>query len=88
MPKCHSYSNVNRAEIMELRKDIEAHGLIPPTGDIGTMHTHGVEIGFHYDESAQTLTLCINQKPFYVRESQVWDVLDPTIRPYANTVKV
>jgi hypothetical protein len=86
MSRCHTYSGITRDSLTQLRAEIAAHGLAAPAGDVGIMETHGVQISYRYDDSAQSLTLCIDRKPFYVRESQVWDVLDPTIRPFSHGI--
>lgn len=85
MPDCKQYSGINRVELASLRKYLANEGVIVPEGDdVEVNGPFGVRLQATYDESGQTLKICITEKPFYIPESQIWKLIDAGTAPYTQ----
>lgn len=69
------FTNVTRAQVNNLRSAIAAY--VPlPAGDSGTIESQGMKGSFNYDEGAQTLTLSIDEAPFFVPRAMIWSTIE------------
>jgi hypothetical protein len=85
MPDCKKYGGITRNELNSLRKDLAKEGISIPSGDdVKVQGPYGIELQATYDESKETLKICITKKPFYIPESQVWKIVDTGTAPYAG----
>lgn len=57
-----------------LRTRLLELGVTLPAEDDGTLVYQGITLGYHYDGA--TLTLKVQQKPFFVPTSMIWDQVD------------
>ncbi|HEY0429042.1 MAG TPA: hypothetical protein VGC76_14775 [Pyrinomonadaceae bacterium] len=85
MPECKQYGGITRAELNHLRKDLAAEGVIVPEGDdVSVKGPYGIELSAIYNETKETLKICITKKPFYIPESEIWKIVDTGTAPYAD----
>jgi hypothetical protein len=83
MPDCKYYGGITGQELMHLREDLEKEGIrLPPGDDVRVTGPYGIELRATYDETKETLTICITKKPFYIPESEIWKIVDTGIAPY------
>lgn len=74
-----TYTNVSRAQLDRLRKQIASY--VPlPEGDGGTIESQGMKGRFAYDESAQTLTLILEEVPFFVPRGMIWSTVERSLQ--------
>ena len=80
MPDCKQYEGITRKELADLRKTLADQGVtVPPGDDVEFAAPYGIEMRVTYNESQQTMDVCITKKPFFVPESQVWKIVDSGI---------
>lgn len=85
MPDCKQYGGITRDELAHLRKDLADEGVVVPEGDdVEVEGPYGIKLRATYDESKETLKICIVKKPFYVPESEIWKIVDAGTEPYAG----
>ncbi len=85
MPDCKKYGGITREELAQLRADLKKEGVSVPQGDdVEVTGPYGIELRAVYDESKETLTICITKKPFYIPESEIWKIVDTGIEPYVG----
>lgn len=85
MPDCKTYSGITRAELGNLRQDLAKEGVSVPEGDdVRVQGLFGVQLRASYDESRQSLQICITKKPFFIPESEVWKIVDAGTAPYVG----
>ncbi len=85
MPSCKQYEGITRGELQQLRVDLQKEGVSVPQGDeVAVMGPYGIELSISYDESKQTLSVCITKKPFFIPESSVWAIIDTGVNPYVG----
>lgn len=70
-----TYTGVSRAQFDKLRKQISAYAPLPP-GDSGMIESQGMKGSFTYDEAAQTLTLTLDEVPFFIPRGMIWSTID------------
>ena len=74
-----SYAGVTRADVDRIRGGMGKFGIKMPEGDnVEIKGPFGVKMGFDYDESNETLTLSIINKPGFVSDAQIWSVIEMT----------
>jgi len=69
------YPNIDRAKIDSLRSTLSSFVTLP-AGDSGTIESQGMKGSFAYDEPAKTLTLTIDEVPFFIPRSMVWSNIE------------
>lgn len=84
MAECRHYGGITRDEVERLRDDLAAAGLAAPPGDdvIIDAPSYRVKLRALYDESRQTLTVCIESCPFYIPPAMIWEVVETAVLPY------
>lgn len=86
MPDYKYYDGITRAELNNLRQDLAKEGIIIPEGDnVSIKGPFGVELQAIYDEAKESLKISITKKPFYIPESQVWQIVDTGTNPYVGS---
>ena len=86
MPDYKYYGGITRAELDNLRRDLAGEGITIPEGDsVPVKGPFGVELLAAYDEAKETLKISITKKPFYIPESQVWQIVDSGTAPYVGS---
>jgi hypothetical protein len=70
-----TYTNIDRAKVNDLRSAISAFVKLPD-GDSGTIESQGMKGTFAYDEPARTLTLTIDEVPFFIPRAMVWSNIE------------
>jgi len=85
MPDCKQYGGITRAELGHLRADLAKEGVsVPPGDDVEVKGPFGIKLRATYDESRETLKVCITKKPFFVPESEIWKIVDTGTAPYVG----
>ena len=85
MPECKYYGGITRTELQSLRQDLADQGIMLPEGDqVQIQGPFGIKLSADYDESKETLKICITEKPFYIPESEVWKIVDTGTAPYVG----
>ncbi|HLI94650.1 MAG TPA: hypothetical protein VKT72_01030 [Candidatus Baltobacteraceae bacterium] len=74
-----TYSNVTRAQVDKLRARLAAYVQLPP-GDGGTIESQGMKGSFAYDEAAGTLTLTLDEVPFFIPRGMIWSTIDRALQ--------
>lgn len=74
-----TYTNIDRAQLDKLRSQIAAYVTLPP-GDSGTIESQGMKGSFAYDESAKTLTLTLDEVPFFVPRGMIWSTIERALQ--------
>lgn len=70
-----TYTNVTRAQVDNLRSQISAYAQLPP-GDSGSIESQGMKGSYAYDEAAKTLTLTLDEVPFFVPRGMIWSTIE------------
>lgn len=85
MPDCKQYGGITPDELVNLRKDLADEKVVVPEGDdVEVEGPYGIKLRATYDESKETLKICIVKKPFYIPESEIWKIVDAGTAPYAG----
>lgn len=74
-----TYSNVDRAKFENLRSAIAPYATLPE-GDSGSIESQGIKGRYDYDPQAQTLTITLEEVPFFIPRSMIWNVMETTLR--------
>ncbi len=69
------YHNVDRAKADRLRGAIASYVKLPE-GDSGSIESQGVKGRYAYDAQAQTLTLTLEEVPFFIPRAMIWSTLE------------
>lgn len=77
---CKDYTGVTRETLNRWREDAARTGTPLPPGDNFTVSKSGVTISAAYDETTQTATVCIVDKPAFVPESMVWSIIEANLK--------
>ena len=86
MPDCKKYGGITRDELKRLRQDLEKEEVSLPAGDeVVVKGPFGIELQASYDETKETLKICITKKPFYIPESEIWKIVDAGTAPYIGS---
>ena len=80
MDNCKEYPGITREAVNKFREQSEKSGQPLPPGDSYVIEKSGVKLSVAYNESAQTLTACILEKPGFIPDSMVWAVVDDQMR--------
>jgi hypothetical protein len=70
-----TYTNVDRAKADRLKSTISTYVKLPE-GDAGTIESQGMKGRYAYDAQAQTLTLTIDEVPFFVPRAMIWSTIE------------
>jgi hypothetical protein len=79
------YPGIQRSALDCLKKDLQSMGITPPEGDSGTIEYQGVKLSIAYGSADEKLTIQILNKPAFLPESLVWQLLDGRIQKCAGT---
>ena len=80
MADVKEYEGITESGLDNLRKDLQSVGITPPQGNSGTIEYQGVKLAINYDPPSQKLTLNIVEKPIFIPESLIWQMLDGRIQ--------
>ncbi|MGH9355461.1 MAG: hypothetical protein ACRD10_04965 [Terriglobia bacterium] len=76
MADVKEYGGITKNGIDNLRKDLQSVGITAPPGNNGEIEYQGVKLNIDYKPSAQTLTVRILEKPIFIPEDLIWQMLD------------
>ncbi|HEY9181154.1 MAG TPA: hypothetical protein VIO32_10580 [Candidatus Baltobacteraceae bacterium] len=74
-----TYTNISRAQVDALRKQLSAYAQLP-AGDSGSIESQGMKGSYAYDEAAQTLTLTLDEVPFFVPRGMIWSTIERALQ--------
>jgi adenylate kinase family enzyme len=80
MPDNKQYSGTSRDQLNCIRKDLQSMGIHLPEGDSGNIEYQGVKLTVTYTEPEQNLIVKILEKPAFVPEAMVWQLLEARIQ--------
>lgn len=70
------YADVTEAALGELKQELRSMGINAPEGTSGVIEYQGVKLALDYAPAAQKLAIRIIQKPPFVPENLIWQLLD------------
>ncbi|HKU66501.1 MAG TPA: hypothetical protein VJP85_01880 [Candidatus Baltobacteraceae bacterium] len=70
-----TFNNIERSQVERLRSQIAAYVQLPP-GDSGAIESQGMKGRYAYDEPAKTLTLTLEEVPFFVPAGMIWSTIE------------
>lgn len=70
-----TYQNVDPAKIERLRSAISNYVTLPE-GDAGSIESQGMKGRYLYDPAAQTLTLTLEEVPFFIPRAIIWSTIE------------
>ncbi|HET9096811.1 MAG TPA: hypothetical protein VFN37_09130 [Candidatus Baltobacteraceae bacterium] len=70
-----TYTDVDRAQVDKLRSQLSAYVQLPP-GDSGAIESQGMKGRFAYEEAAKTLTLTLDEVPFFIPRGMIWSTIE------------
>lgn len=79
MPDSKEYGGTSRDTLNCIRKDLRGMGINLPDGDNGTIDYQGVKLSVTYREAEQKLAVKILEKPAFVPEAMLWQLLEARI---------
>ena len=79
MADVKEYGGITESGLANIRKDLQSIGITAPPGNDGTIEYQGVKLGIDYKPSVQTLTVHILEKPIFIPEDLIWQMLDGRI---------
>lgn len=74
------YSGVTEAAMQCLRQGLQELGVTVPDGNSGSISYQGVMLDINYAPDSQALSLKIQQKPAFIPESLIWQMLDARVQ--------
>ncbi len=74
-----TYSNVDRTKFESLRSAIAVYAKLPE-GDNGSIESQGMRGRYDYDPQAQTLTVTLEEVPFFIPRSMIWNVIENALQ--------
>lgn len=74
-----TYTNVDRARFENLRSAIAAYAKLPE-GDRGSIESQGMKGRYDYDAQTQTLTITLEEVPFFIPRPMIWNVMDSALQ--------
>jgi len=77
---CKEYPGITREALHKFREQSEKSGQPLPPGDSFVIEKSGVKLSVEYLEAAQTLKMCIVEKPGFIPDSMVWAIVDDQMR--------
>jgi hypothetical protein len=79
MPDAKEYSGITANRLQALRNELQSMGITPPGGSSGTITYQGVKLGIDYLAADQKLFIRIAEKPPFIPESLIWQLLDARV---------
>jgi hypothetical protein len=70
-----TFTGVDRAHVDRLRESIAPYVRLPES-DSGTIESQGIKGRYAYNEAAQTLTLTLDEVPFYIPQAMIWSTIE------------
>ena len=70
-----TYTNVDRTKADRLRAAIGPYVQLPE-GDSGSIESQGIKGRYAYDSQAKTLTLTLEEVPFFIPRTIIWSTLE------------
>lgn len=70
-----TFTNIERSQVERLRSQIAAYVQLPP-GDSGAIESQGMKGRYEYDEPAKTLTLTLEEVPFFIPRGMIWSTIE------------
>jgi hypothetical protein len=80
MPDSKEYDGTSREVLNCLRQDLQRMGVNLPDGDDGTIEYQGVILSVVYTEPEQKLAVRILEKPSFVPEAMLWQLLEARLQ--------
>ncbi|MGH9439880.1 MAG: hypothetical protein ACRD22_18875 [Terriglobia bacterium] len=80
MANSKAYSGISETGLGILKKDLKSMGITPPEGDSGIIEYQGVKLGVEFASAAQKLTIRILEKPPFIPENLIWQLLDGRVQ--------
>jgi hypothetical protein len=74
-----TYHNVEREKLERLRTQIASYVQLPP-GDSGSIESQGMKGRYAYDESSKTLTLTLEEVPFFIPRGMIWSTIERALQ--------
>lgn len=73
-----TFQNVDRAKVNRLRDSIAPYVKLPDA-DSGSIQSQGIKGSYRYDEPAQTLTLTLDDVPFFIPSAMIWSTIERSL---------
>jgi hypothetical protein len=70
-----TFPNIDRAKADNLRSALAPYVQLPD-GDTGTIESQGIKGRYAYDAQAQTLTLTLEEVPFFIPRAMIWSTIE------------
>ena len=74
------YASITESGLEALKGDLRSMGIVPPDGDSGVIEYQGVRLAIDYEVAKRTLTIRIAEKPGFIPESLIWQLLDARVQ--------
>jgi hypothetical protein len=74
-----SYNNIDREKFERLRSQIASYVQLPP-GDSGAIESQGMRGRYAYDEPSKTLTLTLEEVPFFIPRAMIWSTIERALQ--------
>lgn len=74
-----TFHDIERAQLDKLRSQLAAYVQLPP-GDSGAIESQGMKGRYAYDEPAKTLTLTLEEVPFFVPRAMIWSTIERALQ--------
>jgi hypothetical protein len=70
-----TYTGIEREKFERLRSQIAAYVQLP-AGDNGAIESQGMRGRYAYDEASKTLTLTLEEVPFFIPRGMIWSTIE------------
>ena len=77
-----TFSDISRTTFEQIKADLRALGVEVPGGDACTIEHRGARGSLAYSEATGRLDVSILEKPVFVPEGVVWNLLDRAMQRY------
>jgi len=74
-----TFTSIERAQLEKLRSQLAAYVQLPE-GDSGEIASQGMKGRYAYDESAKTLTLTLEEVPFFIPRGMIWSTIERALQ--------
>ena len=74
-----TFTGIERAQVDKLRSQLAAYVQLPE-GDSGEISSQGMKGRYAYDETAKTLTLTLEEVPFFVPRGMIWSTIERALQ--------
>ena len=78
-----AFSGISRDTFERMKEDLRARGVAVPSGDACIIEHRGVRGSMSYSESDRRVEIDILEKPFFIPDAMVSNLLDAVMRRYA-----